>query len=77
MFEFMTNNSYGTNTEWGYGFTFAAEEREHDIIVELLRKHAANGYLRTIELSKVYAQNETSEPIIMKKGKLDYKRLHL
>ena len=27
--EFLTSNFYGNETEWGYGFTFAADERGH------------------------------------------------
>ena len=65
MFEHLAAAFYGTDTERGYDFHFSTSERGHDRLVGLLRKHAANGFLRTIELSKVYAQNETPKLIVI------------
>ena len=70
--EYLTDLFFGNATEMGYGFKFATSERGHDRLVEILRNHAAHGFLRTIELDKVYRANETPRLIlVMKKEKLD------
>ena len=61
----------GTANEPGYGFLFNIEERGHDRLVEKLRRQVAGGYLRTIDLCTVYAQNQSPKIVeVMKKERL-------
>ena len=61
----------GSAAEPGYGFLFGIEERGHDRLVEKLRRQVAGGYLRTIDLGTVYAQNETPKiEEVMRKERL-------
>ena len=55
----------------GYGFTYAPEERGHDRLMSALHRQISNGYLRTTDLTKVYAQTDNPKIIeIMRKEKL-------
>ena len=55
----------------GYGFTYSPEERGHDRLTSVLHRQISNGYLRTTDLTKVYAQTDNPKIIeIMRKEKL-------